>query len=146
MKKLGMIKEVYADYRILLENEEKPFTPTETAKGYIHKDLVGKEVDLTIENDKIIFIKILGNGQEQSKNVDTNKLLETLNHINWNMGSISKYIKLILLNQLETVKHQQGLTKIQQAILNELENGLEKDLKQLKQIKDEQENASKTNN
>lgn len=81
----------------------------------------------------------LGKTKQANSGIDLSEIKDLIEKCNWNFGAIHKYIKLSLLNQLETIKNDRGLTKIQQAMLNELENGLEKDLKQLKGIKMEQE-------
>ena len=140
-KKKGKIKEVNEKYDIMLEGENEWLTPVERVKQYVNESIIGSEVDLVMQNDKITFLKVLdGETPQNGKGGDSDKVLGVLEHINWNMGSISKYLKLTLLNQLETTKsNQEGLTKIQQAMLKELKNGLEKDLKQLEQIKEEQE-------
>lgn len=134
-KKKGKIKEVNGKYDIMLEGEDKWLTPVDKVKQYVNESIVGSEVDLVIQNEKITFLKILDGGtKQQNSNVDTSEILKIQQMQNWNMGSIALTLKLGLLNQLETTKHKQGLTTTQQRIHVLLLNKVNKDLKNIKEI------------
>ena len=80
---------------------------------------------------------------KSNQSVDLSEIKKILEQQNWNYGAIQKWIKVSLLNQLETLKHHQGLTKIQQQIHISLLESLEKDFKNIKDISGELENARK---
>ena len=57
----GKIIEVYADFSIDLEGYNKnPLRATDRAKGYIRNEHKGKEAEVTIEDNKITYIRIVG--------------------------------------------------------------------------------------
>jgi len=135
-KIIGKIIEVNHDYSIVLGGYNRnPIKSTETAKKYISKEDVGKEAEVTIEGDKIIFIKILSSNGEGKAN--GNKVIE---QINWNMGSISQTLKLQLLSELETIeKSGVGRSEVQKKIHAFLSKECDKYLKILEKIREEQE-------
>lgn len=63
-------------------------------------------------------------------------LLKVITQINWNLGAMQKWVKLFLLNHLEETTNK---TTIQKNIHSLLLKDVEKDFKQLKQIKEEEE-------
>jgi len=135
----GKIMEVYADYSIDLKGYNRnPIKATETAKKYISKEDVGKEAEVTIEDNKITFIKVLsGNGEGEDDVLD--KIKTTLIHQNWNMGLLQKWSKWNLLSNLDTAKNTGGLTTTQQEMRDLLLKEFEKDKKAIENIKGEQE-------
>ena len=89
-------------------------------------------------------LKCINKVKEQNVMQDVLKKIsgveDALKHLNWNAGSISKFMKLSILNDIESSSStEKGITKIQQSIKELLLKDLEKDLKQLNQIKEEQE-------
>ena len=64
------------------------------------------------------------------------QIVDLIEKCNWNLGSIALTLKLQLLSQLE---NKETLTEIQEKIHSSLLDKSGKDLKALKQIKEEQE-------
>lgn len=63
-------------------------------------------------------------------------LIKVVIQINWNLGAMQKWIKLFLLNQLEETTNK---TTTQKNIHSLLLKDVDKDFKQLKQIKEDEE-------
>jgi len=89
-----------------------------------------------IEDNYSMCMTCLKETKQANQNVD---LTDLIKKINWNLGSISLTQKLTLLNDLETLKCQQGLTKVQQKIHKLLLGKADKDLKSIENITEEQE-------
>ncbi len=138
-KKKGKIKEVNDKYDIMLEGEDKWLTPVDKVKQYVNESIVGSEVDLVIQNEKITFLKILDGGTKQvNSSVDTGEILKAIIHLNWNAGSSMKNQRLYYLFKMSE-NYGETRTLVRRKIYDYFLNEFDKDLKQLKQIKEEQE-------
>ena len=90
----------------------------------------GKEID-----DKYEYcIQCIQKVKETNTSQDMIKVLE---HLNWNAGATQKWIKLMLLNNLENLKNGQGMTPTQQKIHKLLLKDVEKDFKNIEDISKE---------
>ena len=139
-KKKGKINKVNKQYDIMLEGEDKWLTPVDKVKQYVNESIIGSEVDLVIQNDKITFLKVLDGGKTQSNsNVDTSEILKTLQYLNWNAGSIMKNQRLYYLFKMSESYGGETRNIVRGKIYRYFLNELDKDLKQLKQIREEQE-------
>ena len=96
-----------------------------------------------IDDKYSMCMSCLKETKESNKSVDFSEIKKILEQQNWNLGAIQKWIKLYLLNQLEMMKHQQGLTKLQQQIHISLLNNVGKDFKNIEDISKEIENKLK---
>jgi len=108
---------------VLLEGKEW-IKPTEKAKGYLSKDWEGKNVEVTIENGMIAFIKLLG-GSNETRN--QGEVVEMLKSLNLNLGNIALILKLQFLHTLTTDdkgKSQQML-KVKEHLESEAKKYLE---------------------
>ena len=138
-KKKDKIKEVNDKYDIMLEGEDKWLTPVDKVKQYVNESIVGSEVDLVIQNEKITFLKVLDGGTKQANsNIDTSEILKTLIHLNWNAGSSMKNQRLYYLFKMSE-SYGETRTLVRRKIYDYFLNEFDKDLKQLKQIREEQE-------
>ena len=138
-KKKGKIKEVNDKYDILLEGEDKWLTPVDKVKQYVNESIIGSEVDLVIQNDKITFLKVLDGGTQQSNNGgDKNEVADLLKKINWNFGTLVKQQRLYYLFQISEIFGKER-ESIRERISKYFSKGLDKDLEQLEKIKEEQE-------
>jgi len=97
--------------------------------------ICGKEI-----NDK--YSLCVACNIESKKSNQQNVLVDIINKINWNMGSVALTLHLQLLTQLETLKYKEKLTSIQEQIHNFLLNKVEKDLKNIKDIALEMEKVT----
>lgn len=138
-KKKGKIKEVNEQYDIMLEGENKWITAIDKVKQYINESIKGKEVDLVIQDDKITFLKLLDDAtQKANGNADLSEILKTLNHLNWNLGSTMKNQRLYYLFKMSE-DYGETRNMVKRRIYEYFLNELGKDLKHLKQIREEQE-------
>jgi len=91
----------------------------------------GKEID-----DKYKYCLDCMNKYKEDKPESNDELVDIITKVNWNLGSIQKWMKLSLLNELEKQKNP---TETQKNLHALLKKDIEKDLKVIKEISDEQD-------
>ena len=91
-----------------------------------------------IDDKYSMCLDCLGKTKQQNSNADNSEILKTLIHLNWNMGSIMKNQRLYYLFKMSE-SYGETRSVVKRKIYEYFLNELEKDLKQLKQIREEQE-------
>lgn len=132
------IKDVSKDKKLLLEGKEDFLEVIGKAKDYINEGMKGKDAEITIEGGKITFVKTLGGGSGNGSDGELNKLLT---HLNWNIGSIALSIKMGLLYNMSRKKEGKEYRETENKIYDFFKKDLEKNLKYLNEIKEEQEKS-----
>lgn len=100
----------------------------------------GKEI-----NDKYKMCLECLNKAKQLNNIDSKAIYELLEKANWNWGISAKLGKLTLLNSLENLKNEKGLTEIQKRIHKWLLDDFEKDFKAVEGITKDQNGTEQSN-
>ena len=93
-----------------------------------------KSCDNLIDERYEYCISCINKIKQGNQNED---IIKVITQINWNLGATQKWIKLFLLNQLEDAGNK---TITQKNIHSLLLKDVDKDFKQLKQIKEDVEN------
>ena len=76
--------------------------------------------------------------KQSNSNVDNSEIIKSLIHLNWNAGSMMKNQRLYYLFKMSE-NYGETRTLVRRRIYDYFLNEFDKDLKQLKQIKEEQE-------
>tara|TARA_Y100000310_G_scaffold215935_1_gene216889 strand:+ start:2250 stop:2561 length:312 start_codon:yes stop_codon:yes gene_type:complete len=91
-----------------------------------------------IEDKYSMCMSCLNQTKSANQNVDTSEILKKLEQINWNFGTLVKQQRLFYLFQIsENFGNDRDNNR--KRISEYFAQDIEKDLKQLKQIKEEQE-------
>ena len=91
-----------------------------------------------IDDKYSMCLTCLEKTKQQNSSVDTGEILKTLIHLNWNAGSMMKNQRLYYLFKMS---ENYGETRelVKRKIYDYFLNEFDKDLKQLKQIREEQD-------
>jgi len=95
-----------------------------------------------IEDKYMMCMNCLKEMKSANESLGNGAVTDLLKKINWNLGSISQTLKLGLLSEFETLKNggmSSGRSKIQQKMHGALLKDMDKYLKVLKDIQEEQE-------
>ena len=93
---------------------------------------------VNIDDKYSMCLTCLQEAKGANSNIDLKELLTTLKHLNWNAGSIMKNQRLYYLFKMSD-SYGETRTLVKRKIYEYFLNELDKDLKQLKQIRKEQE-------
>jgi hypothetical protein len=134
-KIMGKVIDVSREYKLKVDSAPDWLEPIEKVKQYINRDLIGKDVDLALEQGKVIFVKILGNGSEPKND----ELIHMLKSINLNLGSLAIMNKINLLFDLETKDWNKEQCPELKLVYDYLKGDIGKYVNSLKNIKKEQD-------